>query len=120
VRGGLARRVVVVGAESAGRTTLAENLASHLRVTGGSHGLTRWVGEYGRDYTVALLARTRAEAQLSSRPAPGMDALVWPSSAFVEIAMEQNRREDEEARKGGPVLVCDTDACATGSTCGIG
>lgn len=114
VRGGLARRVVVVGAESTGKTTLAEGLASCLRRCGGSHGLTRWVGEYGRDYTVAQLAQARAEAQLQGRPAPEMDALVWPSSSFIEIATEQNRREDEAARLGGPVLICDTDAFATG------
>jgi nicotinamide riboside kinase len=105
---------VVVGAESTGKTTLAEQLASRLRVLGGSHGLTRWVGEYGREYTVALLAQARAEAQIQGRPAPEMDALVWSSSSFVKIATEQNRREDEVARMGGPVLVCDTDAFATG------
>jgi NadR type nicotinamide-nucleotide adenylyltransferase len=114
VRGGLARRVVILGAESTGKTTLAKELASGLQRRGGSHGLTRWLGEYGRDYTVALLARARAEAQLQGRPAPEMEDLVWPSSAFIEIAAEQNRREDEAARIGGPVLVCDTDAFATG------
>jgi nicotinamide riboside kinase len=105
---------VVVGAESTGKTTLAASIAASLRTRGGSHGLTRWVGEYGRDYTVEALAKARAEAQIEGRPAPAMEALLWPSSAFVEIAAEQNRREDEAARIGGPVLACDTDAFATG------
>ncbi len=113
VRGWLARRVVVVGAESTGKTTLAGDLAAALRERGGPWGLTRWVPEFGREYTVRLLARTRAEAQLAGRPPPRREELGWPSQAFVASATEQNRLEDEAARCGGPVLVCDTDAFAT-------
>jgi nicotinamide riboside kinase len=42
VRAGLARRVVVIGAESTGKTTLAQALAENLG--------TVWVPEYGRWY----------------------------------------------------------------------
>lgn len=114
VRGWFARRVVVVGAESTGKTTFAAELAGALRSRGGPHGLTRLVPEYGRELTVELLSLARAEAQLGGRPAPLIDELAWPSDAFERVASEQNRREDEEARRGGPVLVCDTDAFATG------
>ena len=43
-----------------------------------------------------------------------MDALVWHTPEFVAIARRQNELEDLAARLGGPVLVCDTDAFATG------
>jgi NadR type nicotinamide-nucleotide adenylyltransferase len=114
VRGALALRVVVVGAESTGKTTLAARLAARLRARPGAMGLARWVPEYGRDYTVTFLARERARAQLEGRVEPTLDQLSWPTEAFEAIAAEQNRREDAEARAGGPVLVCDTDAFATG------
>jgi HTH-type transcriptional regulator, transcriptional repressor of NAD biosynthesis genes len=39
---------------------------------------------------------------------------MWRERDFVHIAEEQTRHEDEAARDGGPVLVCDTDALATG------
>ena len=35
----------------------------------------------------------------------------------MEIARHQNELEDLAARRGGPVLVCDTDAFATGIWC---
>lgn len=113
VRAGLARRVVIVGPESTGKTTLAEELAEHLRSRSGSFGLTRWVPEFGREFTAEFLARERGRAQLEGRPLPCLEELSWPSEAFEAIAAEQNRREEVEARAGGPVLICDTDAFAT-------
>jgi HTH-type transcriptional repressor of NAD biosynthesis genes len=113
VRAFFTRRVVVLGAESTGKTTLAEELAQRLRRRGGAWGLTRWVPEYGRQYTVDLVARERGKAQLEGRPRPSLEQLDWPSEAFEGIAAEQNRIEDAAAREGGPVLVCDTDAFAT-------
>ena len=113
VRAGLARRVVIVGAESTGKTTLAAELAALLRARDGAFGLTRWVPEYGREHTVLLLARERCRAALEGRPPPELASLRWPSEEFERIALEQNAREDAEARAGGPVLVCDTDAFAT-------
>jgi len=113
VRGWFARRVVIVGAESTGKTTLAAELAARLRGRPGAFGLTRWVSEYGRDYTMELWARERAKAQLDGRPVPEFEDLAWSSDGFEQIAATQNVREDAEARVGGPVLICDTDAFAT-------
>jgi NadR type nicotinamide-nucleotide adenylyltransferase len=90
VRAWYAKRVVLVGAESTGKTTLAEGLARALG--------TPWVPEYGRDFTYTKYGRGDAE---------------WRSSEFVEIAAEQQRREDAAARDANRVLVCDTNAFAT-------
>ena len=114
VRAGLARRVIVVGAESTGKTTLCRDLADALRARGGAHGLTRWVAEVGRERTIELRAAAVARAALAGSPPPSMEDLEWPTSEFVAIAAAQNRREDHLAAIGGPVLVCDTDAFATG------
>ncbi|MEU6818906.1 AAA family ATPase [Streptomyces sp. NPDC046860] len=112
VRAWLARRVVVVGAESTGTTTLSRDLAAALRARGGPHALTRWVPEYGRELTVAKLARARALAAPDG-PRPGVADLHWDDADFELVARRQNRTEQHAARAGGPVLVCDTDALAT-------
>lgn len=108
VRAALTRRVVVLGAESTGTTPLALALADHYRGRGGLWSRTRYVPEYGREYSELKLTALRAE-----RP----DAM-WPdvsfrSSEFPVIARRQTEREDEAARHGSPVLICDTDAFAT-------
>ena len=114
VRAGLCKRVVLLGAESTGTTTTSRDLVDVLRSRGGAHGLTRWVPECGRDVTISKLADASAFAQLQGQTPPTMGDLQWPTGEFVTIARSQNRIEDEEARIGGPVLVCDTDAFATG------
>lgn len=113
VRAGLCRRVVVVGAESTGTTTVSRALLDVLRSRGGAHGDTRWVPEIGRAWTVEKLAAAGAHAALDGRPRPTMAELEWPTGDFVAIARAQNVEEDRQARLGGPVLVCDTDAFAT-------
>lgn len=90
VRGWFARRVCVIGAESTGTTTLAEQLAAALG--------TVWVPEYGREYSA--LKQNRGETD-------------WHSDEFVTIAAEQTRRENEAAGRANRVLVCDTNAFAT-------
>jgi HTH-type transcriptional repressor of NAD biosynthesis genes len=107
------QRVVLIGAESTGKTTLAQDLRDALARRGGAFSPTRWVPEYGRDYTIERLERERARAAREGRPAPGMDALVWTTDDFVAIAREQNALEEREARVTGPVLICDTDSFAT-------
>jgi NadR type nicotinamide-nucleotide adenylyltransferase len=90
VRGWFVKRVVVLGAESTGTTTLAMDLAGHFSEP--------WVAEYGREYS--------AEKQ-------GQGLVDWDSGEFMEIAREQTRRENEAARKAERILFCDTNAFAT-------
>lgn len=105
VRAGLTWRVILVGAESTGKTTLAQVLAARLRERGGAFAATAWVPEAGREVTAEKLA--------AAGPAAAMEALAWDTADFVAIAREQARREASAARTSGPVLVCDTDAFAT-------
>ncbi len=81
-------RVVIVGAESTGTTTLAADLAGELG--------TVWVPEYGRQFT-------EEHGVVHS----------WQSADFEEIARHQAADEDAAARVSGPILICDTDVLAT-------
>ncbi|BBY31893.1 AAA family ATPase [Mycolicibacterium sediminis] len=102
-RAGLTTRVVVLGAESTGTTTVARALAEHYRARGGAWAATTWVPEYGREHT---------EAKWAEQPGR-LDEVVWNTADFDAIAVEQTRREEAAARHGSPLLVCDTDAFAT-------
>lgn len=108
VQAGLALRVVVLGAESTGTTTLSQDLAAALRQRGGVWARTACVAEYGREYSHNLLALARA-----THPAAGVADIDWQPSDFSAVAIAQCRLEEQAARHGGPVLVCDTDAFAT-------
>lgn len=108
VRAALARRVVVLGAESTGTTTLARALTAHLRKRGGTWARTACVPEYGREFSEHKLAALRAE-----RPAATWSDVRFHSDDFPLIARRQTEREDAAARTGSPVLICDTDAFAT-------
>ncbi|WP_243866649.1 AAA family ATPase [Actinophytocola oryzae] len=105
-RAGLCARVVVVGAESTGTTTLSRALAAHYG--------TEWVAEEGRRHTEDKLAAATAFA--GGTPPP-LDDLVWTVGDFVDVARAQARREDFAARRGGPLLVCDSDAWAATVWC---
>ncbi|WP_315098156.1 AAA family ATPase [uncultured Cellulomonas sp.] len=91
VRAWFVRRVVVLGAESTGTTTLAEDLTAHF-------GLPA-VAEFGREW---------------SRVRPGGFTAPWHTAEFDLVAREQARREDDAAAATPvPLLVCDTDVLAT-------
>jgi NadR type nicotinamide-nucleotide adenylyltransferase len=83
------KRVVIIGAESTGKTTLAGALAEHYK--------TAWVPEFGRFYTEARQYRGER----------------WRSEEFTFIAIEQARTEDALAEIANRVLLCDTDPFAT-------
>jgi HTH-type transcriptional repressor of NAD biosynthesis genes len=91
VRAYLVRRICIVGPESTGKSVLGERLARAFDAP--------LVAEYGRAYTVA------------KRRTPDPD--LWRPDEFVHIAREQQRREDEAARRSSGLVVCDTDAFAT-------
>jgi len=84
-------RIVILGAESTGKTTLAQRLASHYQ--------TLWVPEVGREV---------AEEKMKN------DQYVWTSQDFVDIGLGQAQREDGMAGECNKILVCDTGAFATG------
>ena len=108
VRAWLTRRVVVLGAESTGTTTMARALAEHYQRRGGVWAATRWVPECGRDYSEEKLAALRSEW-----PQARWEDVEFTSDEFPVIAKRQNRRENRYARGGSPVLFCDTDSFAT-------
>lgn len=91
VRAYFARRISVVGAESTGTTTLAEDLARHYK--------TVWVPEYGRFYS---LGKEFGDKDAS-----------WRSDEFTKIAKAQVTMEDSLAEASNGLLICDTDAFAT-------
>lgn len=109
VRAALARRVVVLGAESTGTTTLSRDLAAHYRTRGGVWAATGWVAEYGRRYSEEKLAAARA-----ADPAATWADVSFTSAEFPVIARRQDAEEEKAARTGSPVLICDTDSFATG------
>jgi HTH-type transcriptional repressor of NAD biosynthesis genes len=82
-----AKRVVIVGAESTGTTTLAMDLARELDSV--------WVPEFGREYSA--LKRSG----------------IWVSDEFLDIAQEQTRRENLAAREANRIPICDTNSFAT-------
>lgn len=97
VRAHFVKRVVVIGAESTGKTTLADRLAEHFN--------TVWVPEFGREHWERKIA-----GRTVTDPPPS-----WSSDEFAEIATEQQRRENAAARVANRVLFCDTNAFATGT-----
>lgn len=103
-RAGLAVRLVMLGAESTGTTTVSRAVADRFRARGGIWGRTRWVAEYGREFTIAKWARAREAGA----------EVVWTADDFRHIAQRQAQMEDAAAAEGSPLLVCDTDAFATG------
>lgn len=86
-----AKRICLIGAESTGKTTLAQALAEHYK--------TVWVEEYGRKFSERKLAED--------------GCYIWKSEEFAHIAQRQCELEDARAREANRILICDTDAFAT-------
>jgi NadR type nicotinamide-nucleotide adenylyltransferase len=93
---GLGWKVVVVGAESTGTTTLSKRLADHFAAP--------WIPEYGREHTEHKLRAARA-----FRADAAVDSLVWTLGDFEDVAREQERRIQAET---APLVVADNDAFA--------
>ncbi len=88
-KNGLALRIVILGAESTGTTTLSRDLADKLRVP--------WAPEIGRYYTESILTTDKD----------------WNDEDFYRIARLQQAYEAEMAKRSDGVIVCDTNAVAT-------
>jgi HTH-type transcriptional repressor of NAD biosynthesis genes len=85
------KRICILGAESTGKTTLAQLLAQKYQ--------TVWVPEYGRIYA-------EGKAKLPSYS-------IWESSEFTHIAQSQAILENQLAPHADRYLICDTDPFAT-------
>jgi len=81
-RGYYAKRVAVVGAESAGKTTLAARLSQHLT--------TVWMPEYGREFV------------------DRKGGIPTPDESHI-LTEEMLARQDALARQANRVLICDTE-----------
>jgi HTH-type transcriptional repressor of NAD biosynthesis genes len=106
---GLATRIIVVGAESTGTTTLTKALVEHYRAM---FPAIATVEEYGRYFTYELFDEARAEALRLGHAEPTMDDLVWTADHFVRIATRQTELENAAAL-ASPLVIADTDAFAT-------
>ncbi|TXH77843.1 MAG: cytidyltransferase, partial [Thiothrix sp.] len=84
----LVQKIVLLGAPSAGKTTLAQALAAALK--------TEWVADYGRTYW--------EEHQVDRRLEP---------EELVTIARTHIQLEDAAALKAQRYLICDTNAFTT-------
>ncbi|MET0171065.1 MAG: AAA family ATPase [Agrobacterium vaccinii] len=80
------RRVVLVGAESTGKSTLTKHLADHLK--------TRYVPEYGRTYDAYRIGD-------------------WQAKSFEEIEAGHRAMRQAIAPSAGPILIEDTDELLT-------
>ena len=91
VRQWFCRRVVIIGAESTGTTTLATDLADRFGVP--------WVPEFGREWS-------------SLRPG-GLSA-PWHTAEFDLVAAEHRHQEEAAMRHTPrPLIISDTDVLAT-------
>lgn len=89
-----AKRVVLVGAESTGKTTLSRALAAHYD--------TVWIPEYGRTYWDGKINTLDFANQRN-----------WRTSEFVHIVNMQRQMEDQLAHDANRVVICDTNDFAT-------
>ncbi|RFS23416.1 ATPase [Chitinophaga silvatica] len=76
------KKVVVIGPESTGKSTLSEKLANDFH--------TVWTPEYAREYIEQL-----------NRP--------YEQSDLLAIALGQTELEQQQMAKANKVLICDTD-----------
>lgn len=90
VRQHFCKRVLIVGAESTGKSTLSADLAAALD--------TIWVPEFGRIYTEIMPEPTKHQ---------------WTVEDFLRIADTQDFYEDEYAGFANRVLICDTNSWVT-------
>lgn len=100
----MATRIILVGAESTGTTTLTKALWNHYVPNFPEMGL---VSEYGRIFTENWLTHLR-----QANPKASMEDLKWTAEDFQHIAKSQQQMEDLAA-DSCPLVIADTDVLAT-------
>jgi HTH-type transcriptional regulator, transcriptional repressor of NAD biosynthesis genes len=87
------RRIVVLGSESTGSTTLAQDLSTRLGVP--------WVPEFLREY-----------ADMKAAEAGSIWDITWTPSDFDAVADGQARAEADALAGATDLLICDNDVLA--------
>ncbi|MDR6436819.1 NadR type nicotinamide-nucleotide adenylyltransferase [Paenarthrobacter nicotinovorans] len=100
----MATRIIVVGAESTGTTTLAKALTGHYRQ---QFPRLLDVPEFGREYTYLKFDELRART-----PGAGLQDMVWTAQDFGVVGARQTVLENAAA-DACPLVIADTDALAT-------
>ncbi len=100
----MAVRIILVGAESTGTSTLTTALTQHYR---GRYPELVDVPEFGRQYTYDTFAAAQA-----ANPDAVLADLVWTAEDFAVIGERQNEMENDAAARC-PVVIADTDSLAT-------
>jgi NadR type nicotinamide-nucleotide adenylyltransferase len=100
----LATRIIVVGAESTGTTTLTGQLMDYYRQR---FPQLADVPEYGRQYTYEKFDALRTE-----KPNAVLADMVWTGEDFARIGARQNELENAAA-DACPLVIADTDSLAT-------
>lgn len=98
----MARRIILIGAESTGKTTLSQLLATRYK--------TNWVLEYGRLLCEKKLLALGYKQEEGKKP-PEFE---FTDDDFEEIIREQSRMEDEAAiASSNGLIFADTNTYAT-------
>lgn len=84
------KRIVLLGPESTGKTTLAKDLAKHFSTT--------WVEEYLRDFALEKLKSQDKDIKISDN---------------LHIVTEQLKLENQAVKDAKELLICDTNFVET-------
>ena len=95
-------RIVLLGPESCGKTTLAKKLAEYYD--------TPWVKEYGHDYCEEKLKNQPKSEIMENDPEVFYQ---WTDDDFIHISSEQSKLEDNLVGEANRFLICDTDSFTT-------
>lgn len=96
VRQHYVKKILIIGTESCGKTTLTKYLAKYFQ--------TSWVEEYGRTYCETVLCNDESLLSLDD---------------YAVIAMRRYEMELEALRTANKLLIVDTSAVITNYYCGL-
>jgi HTH-type transcriptional repressor of NAD biosynthesis genes len=106
IRNKYVKRVVILGSESTGKTTLCYRLARYYQ--------TLWIKEYGR----FLCERKLSDSLFSSSDTGSVPSYEWNDEDFKEIFIQQNLSELHAIRylsdRRNKFLICDTNSFVSG------
>lgn len=104
VREILTKRIIILGSESTGTTTLTSDLTNAIREKGGIFYNTHAVYEYAREY---IQNKLKMEHKT-------IEEIIITSEEIEHFAKKQQLQENNTVKiTGCPIIVCDTDSLAS-------